>query len=290
MKIVFERYRLKHPWSKTKATISIYVAPFVKLSLLVVCVKALSFSALAQTTTNENSLNLVGNIVPTLIDTDDKPARAIELVKLILKDSAVDVTATTQAWSGSGLRSGKFVGFIDHYSLNNERANYIYSEPYLSIPLHVASKNNKNLDVTRLDKIYRQSVGVENRFANTDYLRSERSVRWARSPDFIGIVQQLVDRRTQFIIADKLMLNEVNKMVLAENQESLTISSSPIKNVDLKLAINSNYPMAREVINEFNTNLVIMKESGAYQEFVDSFDNVSVLLDQALYEEILRKW
>ena len=237
-----------------------------------------------------SKISLVGNIVPTLIDHSSNPSRASDIVKKALNRYPVSITATTQAWSGSGLRNGNFVGFIDHYSLNVERNTYLYSAPYLVLPLHIASRSVKAVEADRLDKIYRTSLGIENRFANTDELRAERSVRWARTPDFLANVKQLADRRVDNIIADKFMLDEFNKMLMGINKPGLFLSSKPIYEVEMRLAIKADAPSAKAIINEFNASLEMLKESGEYEGLIQASSDSVSLLDEALYSEILRKW
>lgn len=264
------------------------VAKRVGLSGILALLVLTSQASLAQNTPNK--LALVGNIVPTLVDHTANPSRAGDIVKKALDRYPVSITATTQAWSGSGLRNGKFVGFIDHYSLNVERSAYLYSDPYIVLPLHIASRSPKAVDAVRLDKIYRTSLGIENRFANTDELRSERSVRWARTPDFLANVRQLADRRVDNIIADKFMLEEFNKMLVSIDKPSLFLSSKAIYEVEMRLAIKVDTPNAQAVIEQFNTSLAILKENGEYQSLIKPLSDSVSMLDEALYSEILRTW
>jgi len=249
-----------------------------------------SANATQSNSSAEGNLSLVGNRVATLIDTPDNPARAVALVEAALSDTNINFTATTQAWSGSGLRNGKFHGYIDHYSLDNEKQNYLYSIPYASVPLHIASRNEYALSATRLDKIYRQRLGVENRFANTDQLRGERSVSWARAPDFWNNIQQLAGRRVEYIIADVNMLNEFNKMLLAIDQEPLYISTRPVFMVDLKLGMNRAVANAQQTIDAFNTGIQALKDQGKYDAIYYPAESAESLLDASIYEDILRRW
>ncbi len=233
---------------------------------------------------------LVGNKVATLIDVDGNPARAIDLVKAALQEEDISIVATTQAWSGSGLRNGKFVGYIDHYSLNDYRGDYLFSQPYATIPLHIASTNPKAQSLTRLDKIYRERLGIENRFANTDQLRAERSVKWARSPDFFGNIQQLAGRRVEYIMADKYMLSEFNKMLLKVDEEPLYISDKTIYEVTLQLAIKSNQANAQGIIDKFNARIKEMRDNGTHSSIYEPALDKTTLLDETLYEDIVRRW
>lgn len=259
---------------------------FTTLSAVIACV-GLSPSSIALEST---PLPLVGNQVVTLIDVPNAKSRATEAVLAGFGEQVVNIEATTQTWSGSGLRNGKYIGYIDHYSLDRPKNNYVYSAPYASLSLHIASKTNKAKDITRLDKIYRQRLGIENRFANTDALRGERSVSWARSPSFFTNIQQLAGRRVDYIIADKYMLDEFNKLLKANGKDLLYLSSTPIYTVDMSLAINLNQPNASALIEEFNAGINKLKGSGELSTILDSPKEETSLLDPALYSDIVRRW
>lgn len=256
---------------------------FVTLSVVI---SAFTLPLMAQNT----PLPLVGNIVPTLIDEAPYTARASSVVKKALNNYDVSVSATTQAWSGSGLRNGTYSGFVDHYSLNVKRNDYIYSQPYMILPLHIASRRPQAADANRLDKIYRTTLGIENRFANTDELRSERSVRWARTPDFLSNVKQLADRRVANIIADKFMLDAFNDLLANVNEAPMFLSRDPIYKVELRLAIKTDTENAQAIIDQFNASISALEAKGELATIINPEKNSSPLLDTALYEEILRKW
>lgn len=246
--------------------------------------------ATSMTYAQTKPISLAGNKVASLIDGPDTPALAVDIVKAAFDEQELTIQATTQAWLGSGLRSGKFIGFIDHYSLNEPKNGYIYSKPYLQLELHIAGREAATVNITRLDKIYRQRLGVENRFANTDTLRTERSVSWARSPDFYANIQQLAEQRVQYIIADKYMLDEFNKLLIANGETPLYLSSAPIYSPSLSLALKADAENASKLISQFDTKLNLLKESGEYRNLVDAASQSISVLDEALYAEIIRKW
>ncbi|MGK0371843.1 MAG: polar amino acid transport system substrate-binding protein, partial [Glaciecola sp.] len=145
-------------------------------------------------------------------------------------------------------------------------------------------------EANRLDKIYRTTLGIENRFANTDELRSERSVRWARTPDFLANIKQLADRRVDNIIADKFMLEAFNNLLKDAKEEPMYLSRDPIYRVELRLAIKTDTPNAQTVIDQFNTSLSTLTTSGELDKLINPASDSTSLLDEALYVDIVRKW
>lgn len=247
-------------------------------------------SMLLSTTLQAQTLNLVGNKVATYIDEHKLPARQMDVVAAALGDKKAQIIATTQAWSGSGLRSGKFAGYIDHYSLNDQKDDYLYSLPYMQVELHVVSRNQKAESIIRLEQLYRERVGVENRFANTDQLRDERDIRWARSPWFFDNIKQLSERRVDFLLVDKAMLDEMNLLLKSVGQKPIYVSKISLISVDVSLAIHRDYANAKDIIASFEKGIEALKSSGKYAELLKQDLNRESLLDDRVYSDILQKW
>jgi polar amino acid transport system substrate-binding protein len=251
-----------------------------------VAVMSLSTAALVQAA----DINLVGNKVETFINDAGQPARLTSLVDAALKGKSHSLVATTQAWSGSGLRNGTFNGYIDHYSLNDAKRDFLYSQPYAQVKLHVASTDSEALDYNRLDQLFRKRVGIENRFANTDKVRSERSVNWSRSPDFLGNMEQLAGQRVNYIVAEKVMLEEMNKLLIAVDQEPLYISTRPLYVVDITLGMRSSFPDVASFLKGFDSSIEALRASDEYNEIFTPTENAQSILDKDLYNDILKRW
>lgn len=235
-------------------------------------------------------LRLVGNEVEAFISDTGDVSRLTDLVSAALKDTPHVITATTQAWSGSGLRNGRFDGYVDHYSLNEPERNYVYSTPYVQLYLHVASTRARAVDINRLDQLNRERVGLEIRFANTDQVRSERSVSWARTQDFFSNVKQLAERRVDYIVADKITLKEFNKLLIAVDREPLYLSARPLFTVGVSLGIHTDYPAVDDVLKEFEAGIQALQSTNEYDDIYTPADEAASILDASLYEELLKRW
>ncbi|GBL03923.1 ABC transporter substrate-binding protein [Glaciecola sp. KUL10] len=235
-------------------------------------------------------LKLVGNKVESYINDHNLPARQIDIVKAALSDVELEVTATTQAWYGSGLRNGTYNGFIDHYSLNAKKDEYLYSKPYITFELHLGAKTPGIKEIALLDQLGRARVGIETRFANTDTVRGERSVSWARSQVFYENIRQFADKRVDFILADKDMIMQFNNLLSLKNEELIYLSNEPMYVVEVSLGLSKSVQNAASIINQFNQNIDNLKASGEYQKLLTGDTSKDSLLNPVVYEDILRKW
>jgi ABC-type amino acid transport substrate-binding protein len=252
----------------------------------------ISIGLLASASIQAQTVNLVGNKVATYIDEHKElAARQMDLVTAALsEDWQADIVATTQAWSGSGLRSGKFVGYIDHYSLNDREDKYIYSKPYMQVHLHAVSRYQRAENIVRLEQLYRERVGIENRFANTDQLRGERDVLWARTPSFFDNIEQLAEDRVDFLLIDKAMADEMNLLLKSVGETPIYISKVPLIQVNISLAMNRNYKDAKAIITDFDKGIERLKASGKYLELLKQDLARESLLDARIYADMLVRW
>ena len=255
-----------------------------------VCVAAaLAISTIGFNTVAQE-LKLVGNKVESYINDHSLPARQIDIVKAALSDVEHSITATTQAWYGSGLTNGTYNGFIDHYSLNAKKDEYVYSKPYLTFNLHLGAKTPGIQEIALLDQLGRARVGIETRFANTDTVRGERSVSWARSQIFYENIRQFADKRVDFILADKDMINQFNKLLSLKNEELIYLSDTPMYIVEVSLGLSKSVENAAAIIKQFDQNIEKMKASGEYQTLLNGSEERDSLLNPVVYKDILRKW
>nr|WP_297348896.1 ABC transporter substrate-binding protein [uncultured Glaciecola sp.] len=251
----------------------------------------ISIGLLVSATIQAQTVNLVGNKAATYIDEHELPARQMDLVRAALSEEwPANITATTQAWSGSGLRSGKFAGYIDHYSLNDTKDNYIYSKPYMQVNLHAVSRYQRAEDIVRLEQLYKERVGIENRFANTDQLRGERDVRWARSPSFFDNIEQLAEDRVDFLLIDKAMADEINLLLKSVGETPIYVSKTPVIIVNVSLAMNRNHADSEAVIVAFDKGIKRLKADGKYAALIKQDLNRESLLDRRIYNNMLVKW
>jgi len=251
----------------------------------------ISVVMLASTSVQAKTVNLVGNKVATYIDEHQLPARQMDLVAAALNDDwQTNITATTQAWSGSGLKSGKFAGYIDHYSLSDVKDDFIYSQPYMVVNLHAVSRYQRAEDIVRLEQLYRERVGIENRFANTDQLRGERDVRWARSPSFFDNIEQLAEDRVDFLLVDKAMVVEMNLLLKSVGEKPIYMSKEPLITVNVTLAMNRNHADAKAVIAAFDKGIERLKANAKYADLLKQNLVRESLLDRPIYADMLVKW
>ncbi len=264
-----------------------------KASALVrLCLASVLLFAMQVSLIEAKTLSLVGNKVATYIDEHELPARQMDLVRAAFADlpEELKLTATTQAWKGSGLKSGKFSGYYDHYSLNDEKDDYLYSAPYMKINLHVVSRYQRAENIIRLEQMYRERVGIENRFANTDVLRAERDVSWARAPSFFDVIKQLAEDRVDFLLVDKRMIEEMNILLASVGEKPVYISKQAIVQVDVSLAMQKSKPEANKVISIFEAGINKLKEEGDYDSLMQTNLQRDSLLDDRIYTDMLRKW
>lgn len=259
----------------------------LSLRLLVILTLLLSGNALAVTT-------LVANPYPTLISNQvDEPARLNDIVRRAFEIAGikVELVAERRAFSGSGLLSGKYQGEYAHFSLAQEQDDFLYSAPYANAFLYLASKSTPLDDIRHFDHVMGSRVAAENQLVNTPLLRAEKSVSWARNPTAYDAFKQIADKRADFLLADKLLIDEFNLLLSATGEEPLIISPQPLVKAHFRISINRSVSQASEIISAFNNAIAQMKQQDEINKLLmlPAQDRKS-LLDENVYRRMIRQW
>lgn len=236
---------------------------FVRYALVALCYL---FSPI-QAQANE-SLTLVSNPLPTLIG--DESSRINQLVTTALLSNDIEVTLVVDrpAFSRSGLLTGKYDGEFAHLSLASTNEKWVYSAPYLPARFFVASKKHSLELVTQFSHLKRNRIATTNQIANTAIVRNIKSVSWARNPVPFDMFEQLAQRRADYVLADQLILDEFNRLLLSVDEKPLHLSVIPLLEAQFHLSLHKDTPNATAIIAAFNAQIAALQKSGEFNKIM----------------------
>ncbi|WP_156896313.1 substrate-binding periplasmic protein [Aestuariibacter salexigens] len=222
------------------------------------------------------TLRLVADEWPTYVEYDPDRSRLTDLASAILNATKTrhNIDVSTLAMSVSGLKAGRYDGYIDQLSLLETRPGFIYSQPFFTHHLHIVSKQESAQEITSQSQLRRERVGIVRRFADSDRIRNLHDVRWARVPTDFDNFRQLADDRVDFILADRLQVEEFNRLLAADGEELLYISQRPMISVNVSLGIKADIENAKQLIAQFDDAKQQLLSSGQINRIMD----IAVLL------------
>ena len=249
---------------------------------------SLCTGALAQAVT------LVGTTYPTFVDPDGKASRYTSIVEEAFSrmEQPVAIETLRQAFLGSMLRSEKADGEVAFINLDAQDNSRIYSAPYATLNLVLASRNATVLNVDDFSYIADERVATENRFANTAQLRPVENIRWSRNPTTFDVFKQIGDERAEFLFADLLMVAEFNRLLSAAGRPILFISPAPLVETSVHISLRKSLPNAQSIMREFNQHIEDMRADGTLQRLLmtEPSNRTETLLDAGRYRQLMRNW
>lgn len=216
------------------------------------------------------SLSLAATPFPTYVDNEGEPARLNDIVSEAFRRMGTDVELQVmrQAFLGSGLLSGELDGEFAALELDEKRSQALYSASYLPVYLYAVSKQPDVRSIRLLPHLQDARVAIENRFANTSRFRQVKEVKWSRNPTTYDAFKQLADDRAPLLLAPHLLVDEFNRLLLADNEELLEYSAAPLVTTGYRLALNASAPKAETLINDFNNTIKAMQRDGTYNRLL----------------------
>lgn len=206
----------------------------------------------------------------TYIDDEGEPARLNQLISTAFERMGLALTLRVerQAFLGSDLIAGKINGEFAFSTLNDEKSGFLYSDSYLPIYLHAVAKTPDVKLMRLIPHLRRERVAVENQFANTPTLRVTKEVKWSRNPTTYDAFRQLADGRAAYLLTTRLLADEFNLLLRADNEEQVFLSPEPLWTAHFKLSLNKQSDNAAIVIKAFNKAIAGMQTDGTYNRIL----------------------
>ncbi|MFC3094822.1 hypothetical protein DRW07_17870 [Alteromonas sediminis] len=228
------------------------ISPFF-LSLLLACIHV-------------HATTLIGTEYPTMVDRKGDVSRYEALIIEAFRrmDTPLSIDVTRPAFVGSALTGKRVDGELMFLDMNEKDSDFLYSTPYAPVNLYLASRHNDVTEVGAFYHIEGARVATENRFANTATLRVEKDVKWSRNPASYDVFKQIGDERAQYILADKLLLQEFNLLLHRSNRTPLFLSPVPLVKSSMRLSLRRDIQGAETILESFNSHIANMQRDGTY--------------------------
>ena len=231
---------------------------------------ALLIAVLLSVTPALADVRLGASPVATYVDDEGEPARLNAIVLAAFEKMGQKATLVVErsAFLGSDLIAGKLDGEFAYHTLNDEKSGFAYSAPYLPLYLHAVSKQ-PNVKMMRLVPHLKDSrIAIENQFVNTPRFRLIKEVKWSRNPTTFDAFRQFADDRADFLMTTRLLAEEFNRLLRADDEEETYLSVVPIISAGFKISLNRAYDGADTTLTAFNKAISTMQQDGTYNKLL----------------------
>ncbi|MEW9798814.1 substrate-binding periplasmic protein [Alteromonas sp. CYL-A6] len=206
----------------------------------------------------------------TYVDDEGEPARLNALVTEAFRRMGQDVQLDVmrQAFLGSALLSQKADGEFASIDLGDVSDTVYYSQTYLPVYLYVASKRQDVTDMRLVPHLSDARIAIENRFANTPRFRLIKDVKWSRNPSTFDTFRQVADDRAPYLLSSRLLIDEFNRLLAADNEELLMLSGAPLVIAGIRLSVRKTLPDAGALLDSFDKTIAAMQQDGTYNKLL----------------------
>jgi len=222
------------------------------------------------------SLSLITNTWPPYVDSSlPGQGLAVELVNEALERAGYKTTVTIETWPRAmeGTRLGIYDGIVAAWYTEQRDKDFYYSDEYLVNKLRVMKLKQLEGDYFELAHLEGKRLGIITDYAyGVDFSKIE-NIQLVEESYVIKNVLNLANNKVDFIIVDE-------RTVSAEINKYLSTQKDKFEFLDIKIPVRPLYfvtsksdPSNLEIIQRFNSALKTMKNTGAYNELVNRWDN-----------------
>ena len=159
-------------------------------------------------------------------------------------------------------REGKSDGCMPEYYLEEDKADFLISEPFPGGPLGFFKRKADTIAYTRLEDLKSLKIGVVRGYVNTaefdkaDYLKKEEA------NDDITNLRKLVGGRVDLIVIDKFVGLSLMRQEMEDKMGDIEFIAPALEEKTLHVLIARNVPEAEVKMQAFNDGLKKLKDSG----------------------------
>lgn len=215
-------------------------------------------------------IKLGASQLPTYVDNEGEPARLNSIVSeaFARMEQALELTVMRPAFLGSSVLGGQLDGEYAFLDLDHQKSQFSYSQSYLPVYLYAVSKKASVKEVVLLPHLKDERIAIENRFANTDKLRLIKDIKWARNPSTFDAFKQLADNRAYYLMTTRLLVDEFNRLLRAENEELVYLSAQPLVTAGFHLALSGSSSATQALLTQFDNTINTMQQDGTYNRLL----------------------
>lgn len=195
-----------------------------------------------------------------------------------LPDRGFVATIVTEAFAASGYRvelsflpwirakamakDGKADGCMPEYYLEEDKADFLISDPFPGGPLGFLKKTSDPISYGKLEELKGHKIGIVRGYVNTvefdkaDYLTKEEA------NDDLTNIRKLMGGRLDLVVIDKFVGFDLMRQEMPERVGEIEFLSPPLEEKTLHVLIAKKVADAEEKMNAFNEGLKKIKENG----------------------------
>lgn len=199
-----------------------------------------------------------------------------EIISEAFKAKGHSVSFTFLPWRRAmhETERGTFNGCFSAYYNEDRARRFAMSEPYITGPLVLCSKNDLNFTYTNLKDLKPFRVGTVIGYANTKEFDAANFIKKDPVVTDLQNLRKLLSGRVDLIIIDKYLAiyHLKNAPVLEGSISNVRFIDPPLKEQTVHIMFSKAVPFYKTTVHDFNQGLKAIKKNGVYEKILRKHD------------------
>jgi polar amino acid transport system substrate-binding protein len=215
-------------------------------------------------------LKLASDVWPPFTNVKGEESIALNLVKTALERVDIETEIEISDFDKviKEIESNTTDGTAAIWKTQEREKTLLFSAPYLQNQLILVGLKGTDVTAKTIDALTGKKIGVVKNYAYGDKLLHAKNITLIFSESDQTNLEKLFDKKVDYMLVDKLLINYLLKYELNNVQELLAIANKPFETKMLYFALNKNVPDADIIISKFNDEIKLMVKDGTYNEIL----------------------
>ncbi|KJR98525.1 MAG: hypothetical protein VR65_20195 [Desulfobulbaceae bacterium BRH_c16a] len=168
-------------------------------------------------------------------------------------------------------KEGKTDGCMPEYYLEEDKTDFLISEPIPGGPLGFFKRKADTIPYTGLEDLTPLKIGTVRGYINTDEFDKADYLKKEEANDDITNLRKLVGGRLDLIVIDKFVGLFLMQQEMPDKAGEIEFISPALEEKTLHVLISKNAPEAEAKMKAFNDGLKVLEDSGRLDALMSGF-------------------
>jgi len=194
-----------------------------------------------------------------------------EIARAAFQRTGYDLKIDYVPWKRAlvlGEQGKKYQGVFGLYYTDERNQKFIFSDTFAASNITFFKRKGEDISYKTLKDIAPYRVGVIRGYTNTKEFDTATYITKDEAADSVQNIQKLIAKRVDLIIDSSHVILHILNTKFPENVGNIEPVDPPLKTNDIYFMISRVVPEHKQIIEDFNKGLKMIKEDGTYDKIL----------------------
>lgn len=203
---------------------------------------------------------------------------SLHIIKTALTRSGYDIEDNIVPWARimDSKKTGEYT-IVGSLFMDNEMArDFHYSQPYYDTQVVFLQQKDSSIIYKSLDQLQDKSIVVGDGFLYTEEFDQAINLNKVIVVDTVQGIRMVAFGRADLTLDSQEVIRYILANKTPEVRDQIKVLPNSLGSRGIRMAVSKKHPQHKKIVNDFNRELVKMKQDGTYLDILKMHNSIDI--------------